>query len=221
MFMREHQTSQPQEKPSKVDIAIVEALLGKKIADKYAGKDQIETGKVGDGKYVPSTEETLAVNEATIESNIEKKAEETKRLWMIWADEFEIDRDEVKEHAIFQKNGDVIWDGNCNWHDIDFTYFPPNFKKVTGCLDLNNLSSITHIHLPNHIGGYLNLVGIISIEYGTLPDFIGGDLCLHSIKSIESSKLPNVINGNLILNQNNFTKKEVVELQKKYNVKLY
>ena len=100
----------------------------------------------GQGKPIEHTVTLLHTPEET-------KAEKTKRLWMVWADRFGIKREYIEEHAEFKANGDVIWDGDCDWFDERLTEFPPNFVEVTGYFSCskNQLTSLEGA--PQTVGG--------------------------------------------------------------------
>ena len=147
---------QPPEKDAetlKANEAVVEALLGKKQADKYR---ELTRGDVVDATPPLITAEDLAKVAAMQEAerNRETKAEKTKRLWMVWADRFEIDEDEIEEKAEFQENGDVVWNGNCDWDNKGLTEFPPNFVEVTGSFDCHNNQLTSLEGAPQTVGGY-------------------------------------------------------------------
>ncbi len=129
---------------------IINELLGSETAKKYAeAGSAVEASKGRD--YFPSTEDLKAVNEATVESNKETKAEETKRLWMVWADKFDIDKKMIEYHATFQENGDVVWKGRCDFSGKGLTEFPPNFVEVTDDFLCNDNQLISLIGCPRKI----------------------------------------------------------------------
>ena len=91
----------------------------------------------GQGKPIEHTVTLLHTPEET-------KAEKTKRLWMVWADRFNFEEEYIIEHARFQENGEVVWEGDCNWDNTGLTEFPPNLVEVTGYFscDYNQLTSL-------------------------------------------------------------------------------
>jgi len=132
----------------KANVAVVRALLGEKDAEEY---EKLTKGDVVDATPPLITAEDLAKVAAMQEA--ERNREKTKRLWMVWADRFEIEREYIEEHAEFQVNGDVIWEGDCDWYDKGLTEFPPNFVEVTGTFycSYNQLTSLEGA--PQTVGG--------------------------------------------------------------------
>jgi len=124
----------------KANVAVVRALLGERDAEEY---EELTKEDVVDATTPLVTEADLAKVTAMqdAERNREKretKAEKTKRLWMVWADKFNLDEDKIEEKAEFQENGEVVWDGDCNWTNKRLTEFPPNFVEVTGTFWCNH-----------------------------------------------------------------------------------
>ncbi len=197
---------QSPETPSSHDLKIIKALLGDKVAAKYEGTGGKEISK--DGTYVPSLEELEKVEEATIESNRETKAEETKRLWMVWANKYDINIEEVKSCAKFQENGEVIWEGDCNWDSKGLKEFPPNFVEVKGSFicSANNLINLSGC--DNKIGRHFNCSdnSIINLE-GSPKRIIGNFYCNHN-KLISLVGGPLVVRGNFICFANQLTSLE-------------
>jgi len=168
---------QPPEKDAetlKANEAVVEALLGKKQADKYR---ELTKGDVVDATPPLITAEDLAKVAAMQEAerNREKKAEKTKRLWMVWANRFNFEEEYIIEHARFQENGEVVWDGDCDWNNKGLTEFPPNFVEVTGDFwcGKNQLTSLEGS--PQIVGESFDCEGnqLTSLE-GT-PQTVGGN----------------------------------------------
>ena len=136
----------------KANVAVVRALLGERDAKEY---EELTKEDVVDATPPIITAEDLAKVAAMQETerNREKSAEKTKRLWMVWADRFGIDKKEIEEKAEFQKNGEVVWNGDCDWRGKGLTEFPPNFMEVTGHFycEYNHLTSLKGS--PQKVGG--------------------------------------------------------------------
>ena len=136
----------------KANVAVVRALLGGKVAKEY---EELTKEDVVDATPPLITAEDLAKVAAMQEAerNREKSAEKTKRLWMVWAAKFNLDEEEIEEKAEFQENGDVVWNGNCDWDNKGLTEFPPNLVEVTGNFYCNNNQLTSLEGAPKQVGG--------------------------------------------------------------------
>jgi len=154
----------------KANVAVVRALLGEKDAEEY---EKLTKGDVVDATPPLITAEDLAKVAAMQEA--ERNREKTKRLWMVWADRFEIEREYIEEHAEFQVNGDVIWEGDCDWYDKGLTEFPPNFVEVTGTFycSYNQLTSLEGA--PQTVGGHFSCIHNQLTSLEGAPQTVGGD----------------------------------------------
>jgi len=175
------ETFNPFKQPPKKDaethqanVAVVRALLGEKDAKEY---EELTKEDVVDATPPLITAEDLATvaSMQEAERNREKSAEKTKRLWMVWANRFGIEREYIEEHAEFQENGDVVWEGDCKWNNKGFTKFPPNFVEVTGyfhCED-NQLTSLAGC--PQTVGGHFSCEDNQLTSLAGAPQTVGGN----------------------------------------------
>jgi len=178
----------------KANVAVVRALLGDRDAEEY---EELTKEDVVDATPPLITAEDLATVAAMQEAerNRETKAGETKRLWMVWADRFGIDKIAIGEHAEFQENGDVVGEGDCNWDNKGLTEFPPNFVEVTGDFycHTNQLTSLEGS--PQTVGGSFSCEDnqLISLEGGpqTVRGYFSCDT--NQLTSLEGS--PQIVGG--------------------------
>ena len=191
----------------KANVAVVRALLGEKDAEEY---EELTKGDVVDATPPLITAEDLAkvASMQEAERNRETKAEKTKRLWMEWADRFGIDEDEIEEKAEFQENGDVVWEGKCDWDNRGLTKFPPNFVAVTGNFycRYNQLTSLEGA--PQKVGGsfYCRDNQLTSLEGA--PQTVGGSFsCSYNqLTSLEGA--PQTVEGAFWCDNNQLTNLE-------------
>ena len=167
---------QPPKKDAKTheaNVAAVRALLGERDAKEY---EELTKEDVVDTTPPLITAEDLATVAAMQEAERkrETKAEKTKRLWMVWADRFGIDEDEIEEKAEFKENGNVVWHGDCDWDYKGFTEFPPNFVEVTGYFwcRYNQLTSLEGG--PQTVGGYFDCDNNQLTSLEGSPQTVGG-----------------------------------------------
>ena len=199
----------------KANEAVVEALLGKKQADKYR---ELTRGDVVDATPPLITAEDLAKVAAMQEAerNRETKAEKTKRLWMVWADRFGIEREYIEEHAEFQANGDVVWNGNCNWDKKGLTEFPPNFVEVTGYFNCSRNQFTSLEGTPQIVERYFSCSHnqLTSLEGG--PQTVGGDFFCNNnqLTSLEGS--PQTVRKQFYCEHNQLTSLEGAPKTLKY-----
>ena len=90
---------------------------------------------------------------------------------------------------------------NCTEDEIGLTEEDLNRNLVYfyGNLDLNHLTSIDGLILPQYIRGSLSLDGLTSAEGLTLPQSIEGDLSLRGLTDAKGLVLPQNIRGSLFL----------------------
>ena len=149
----------------------------------------------GQGKPIEHTVTLLHTPEET-------KAEKTKRLWMVWADRFGIKREYIEEHVEFQENGDVIWDGNCNWDNKGFTEFPPNFVEVTGTFSCENNQLTSLEGCSQTVGGgfYCGYNQLTSLEGA--PQTVEGAFWCDNNQLTNLEGCPQTVGGNFYCNNN-------------------
>ena len=177
------------EKPSAADIAIVTALLDEETAKRYMGaSENIDNTTEPTDTYVPTADLLDAVSEATKNSKeYRDKSKETKKLWMEWADEEGINRTEIEKNAIFNQDGTVHWEGNCDWEYV--TSLPPHLVEVTGYLDLSSLITLEVGVIAGNVGGNLYLHHLTTLEAGAIAGNVGGDLYLSNLTILEAGAI--------------------------------
>ncbi len=184
--------------PSAKDIALVKALLGEDAAIKYKGDTRSTPEKDIDAPYTPTEAELDAVAGAREENReFEKSAENTKRLWMEWADKEGIEREDIEEKATFQKDGTVHWDGDCDWEFV--TSLPPQLVEVTGYLNLYSLTTLEAGAITGNVRGHLNLISLTTLEAGAIAGNVGGGLYLDSLTTLEAGAIVGNVTGYLNL----------------------
>ena len=155
-----HLGPQPNEKPSKADINIIEKLLGPKAAAKYKGTGEEDESRKDLG-YTPSVEDfsdVEALRKEQKEKEVKEKQEqekniaESKRQMLVWAKKSEVDESYIAENVIYEPNGDVIWEGDCNflWKK-NMTSFPPNLKEVRGKLYISGTGIESLVGCPSSV----------------------------------------------------------------------
>ncbi len=127
------------------DAKIVEALLGADVAKKYEAA--FGTKSSTDTSYEPTQDEVEKVRqERNKAKEAEKNIAESKRLMLAWANESGIEDEYIEKHVEYLPNGDIIWNGFCDFsNNKKVTSFPPRLKEVNGALKISgtNIESLS------------------------------------------------------------------------------
>ena len=109
--------------------------------------------------------------------------------------------DEIKKNRNLVSDFSEIF--NCSQDEITFNQEDALKGGIVyhhGYIDLPNLTSAKGLKLPKNVGGELvDLQKISSIEDLTLPEYIRGTLFLDGLTKADGLKLPKMIGGNLTL----------------------